>query len=45
VLLEAAQDRDDQARADRLLNGARTMADARAERAIRDQAEAYWRFT
>jgi hypothetical protein len=45
VLLDAAQDCGDQARAGRLLHGARTMADALAERAIRDQAGAYWRFT
>jgi Lanthionine synthetase C-like protein len=45
VLLDAAQDCGDQARADRLLQGARMMADALAERAIRDQAGAYWRFT
>jgi lanthionine synthetase-like protein len=34
-----------QARADLLLRGARTMADALAERAIRDHAGARWRFT
>jgi lantibiotic modifying enzyme len=45
VLLDAAQDRGDQAQAGRLLNGARTMADALAGRAIRDQAGACWRFT
>jgi len=45
VLLDAAQDCDDQARADRLLSGVRMMADALAERAIRDQPRAYWRFT
>src|SRR5262249_32703486 len=45
VLLDAAQDCGDQARAGRLLQGARTMADALAERAIRDRAGAYWRFT
>jgi lantibiotic modifying enzyme len=45
VLLDAAQDSADQARADRLLQGARTMGDALAERAIRDQAGARWRFT
>jgi lantibiotic modifying enzyme len=45
VLLDAAQDCGDQARAGRLLQGARTMADALTERAIRDQAGAYWRFT
>jgi Lanthionine synthetase C-like protein len=45
VLLDAAQDCGDPARAGRLLQGARTMADALAERAIRDQAGARWRFT
>ena len=45
VLLDAAQDRAGQARAGRLLQGSRTMADALTERAIRDQAGAYWRFT
>jgi len=45
VLLDAAQDCASQARAGRLLHGARTMADALAGRAIRDQAGAYWRFT
>ncbi len=55
ILLDAAQDRADQpgadpdgagqARAGRLLLGARTMADALAERAIRDRAGARWRFT
>jgi lantibiotic modifying enzyme len=55
ILLDAAQDHADQpgadrdgagqARADRLLLGARTMADALAERAIRDRAGARWRFT
>jgi len=45
VLLDAAQDCADQARAARLLHSARTMADALAERAIRDQAGARWRFT
>jgi hypothetical protein len=45
VLLDAAQDCADQARAARLLEAARTMADALAERAIRDQAGACWRFT
>lgn len=55
ILLDAAQDCADQegahqdgaglARADRLLLGARTMADALAERAIRDRAGACWRFT
>jgi lanthionine synthetase-like protein len=45
ILLDAAQDCDDQARAGVLLEAGRTMADALAERAIRDQAGARWRFT
>ena len=45
ILLDAAQDCGDQARAGVLLRAARTMADALAERAIRDQAGARWRFT
>ena len=45
VLLDAAQDCADQARASQLLEAARTMADALAERAIRDQTGARWRFT
>jgi hypothetical protein len=45
VLLDAAQDAADQAQAGRLLNDARTMADALAERAIRGQDGVYWRFT
>jgi hypothetical protein len=45
VLLDAAQDCDDETQADRLLQGARTMGDALAERAIRGQAGACWRFT
>jgi hypothetical protein len=45
VLLDAAQDCGDPARADRLLRGARAMADAIVGRAIRDQAGARWRFT
>jgi hypothetical protein len=45
VLLDAAQDCADQARASQLLAAARTMADALAERAIRDQTGARWRFT
>jgi len=45
VLLDAAQDCGDQARASTLLRGARVMADALAERAIRDGAGTYWRFT
>jgi lantibiotic modifying enzyme len=44
VLLDAAQDCSDQARAEKLLRSARTMADALAGRAIRDQAGARWRF-
>src|SRR5215469_2598597 len=45
ILLDAAQDCADQARASTLLEAARTMADALAERAIRDQTGARWRFT
>jgi hypothetical protein len=45
VLLDAAQDSGDLARAGLLLQSARTMADALVERAIRDQAGARWRFT
>jgi hypothetical protein len=45
VLLDAAQDCGDPARADWLLRGARTMGDALAGRATRDQAGARWRFT
>jgi len=45
VLLDAAQDCGDPARAGRLLQEACTMADALAGRAIRDQAGARWRFT
>jgi len=45
VLLDAAQDCGDPVRAGRLLQAARTMADALADRAIRDQAGARWRFT
>ena len=45
ILLDAAQDCDDPARAGVLLAAARTMADALTERAIRDQAGACWRFT
>jgi hypothetical protein len=45
ILLDAAQDCGDQAREGVLLRAARTMADALAERAIRDQAGARWRFT
>ena len=45
VLLDAAQDCGDPARAGRLLRGACAMADALAERAIGDQAGARWRFT
>jgi hypothetical protein len=45
ILLDAAQDCGDQARAGVLLRAARRMADALVERAIRDQAGARWRFT
>jgi lantibiotic modifying enzyme len=45
VLLDAAQDCDDQMQAGRLLKGVRIMADALAERAIRSRAGTYWRFT
>ena len=45
ILLDAAQDCGDPARASVLLRAARTMADAIAERAIRDRAGARWRFT
>ena len=44
VLLDAAQDCTDPAAAAPLLQAARTMADALAERAIRDEAGARWRF-
>jgi hypothetical protein len=44
VLLDAAQDSADQARAGVLLSAARGMADALAERVIRDDAGARWRF-
>ena len=44
ILLDAAQDCGDPARAGVLLRAARTMADAIAERAIRDRAGARWRF-
>jgi lantibiotic modifying enzyme len=44
VLLDAAQDCTDPAAASTLLQAARTMADALAERAIRDGAGARWRF-
>ena len=44
VLLDAAQDSTDQARAGVLLHAARRMADALVERAIRDDAGARWRF-
>ncbi len=44
VLLDAAQDCTDPEAAGPLLQGARTMADALAERAIRDEAGARWRF-
>jgi lantibiotic modifying enzyme len=45
ALLDAAQDCADPVRAGRLLHGARTMAQALAERAIWDRAGARWRFT
>jgi hypothetical protein len=45
VLLDAAQDCGDPERASLLLRAAGTMADALADRAIRDPAGAYWRFT
>ena len=44
VLLDAAQAGTGQAAQDTLLQAARTMADALAERAIRDEAGARWRF-
>jgi lantibiotic modifying enzyme len=44
VLLDAAQDSPDRARADVLLRAAVTMGDALVERAIRDDAGARWRF-
>jgi lantibiotic modifying enzyme len=44
VLLDAAQDDDDPARAGRWLAGAVTMADALVERALHDGDSAYWRF-
>lgn len=44
VLLDAAQDCTDQARADTLLRAAREMGDTLVERAIRDDAGARWRF-
>ena len=44
VLLDAAQDCPDPARAETLLDAARTMGDALAKRAIRDHGGAYWRF-
>ena len=45
VLLDAAQDCGDPARTGELLHAAQTMADALAERVIRDQDGTYWRFT
>jgi lanthionine synthetase-like protein len=45
ILLDAAQDCADQARAGLLLQAARTMTDALTERAIRGQGGAFWRFT
>jgi hypothetical protein len=44
VLLDAAQDCTDKARADSLLRAARRMGDALLERAIQDDAGARWRF-
>ena len=44
VLLDAAQDTPDEAYAELLGRGARTMADALVERAIRDEAGVRWRF-
>jgi lantibiotic modifying enzyme len=44
VLLDAAQDDDDPARAARWLTGAQTMADAIVERAVHDGGGSYWRF-
>ena len=44
VLLDAVQDCRDPARAETLLDAARTMGDALVERVIRDQAGARWRF-
>lgn len=44
VLLDAAQDCPDQARAELLLQAARTMGDALVERAIIDGAGGRWRF-
>jgi len=45
VLLDAAQDNAHHTQAEALLAAACTMAGAIADRAIRDQAEAHWRFT
>ena len=44
VLLDAAQDSADTARAGMLLAAARTMGDALAERVVRDRDGARWRF-
>jgi hypothetical protein len=44
ILLDAAQDTDDEAYAEELRHGATTMAAALADRAIRDEAGARWRF-
>jgi lantibiotic modifying enzyme len=44
VLLDAAQDTTDEPYAELLQRGARTMADALVERAIRDEAGVRWRF-
>lgn len=44
ILLDAAQDTPDEAYAELLGRGARTMADALAERTVRDGAGVRWRF-
>jgi lanthionine synthetase-like protein len=44
VLLDAAQDSADAARAGKVLAAARTMGDALVERVVRDAAGARWRF-
>jgi hypothetical protein len=44
VLLDAAQDSDDPAGQESLLAAARAMGDALAERAVRDETGARWRF-
>jgi lantibiotic modifying enzyme len=45
ILLDAAQDCADEVRAGRLRHAAAAMADALAERATRNRAGTYWRFT